>query len=86
MQNKLRNSNLQISEKYLKHFKETCLSVLNTISCYGQIRSRQGKKILKNGCVNHKKNNKQRNKCVSLVRKTKKNILFESECEKHSRE
>ena len=28
--NKLRKSNLQISDKDLKHFKETCLSVLNT--------------------------------------------------------
>ena len=30
--NKLRNSNLQISDKDLKHFKETCLSVVNTIA------------------------------------------------------
>ena len=30
--NKLRNSNLQISDKGLKHFKETCLSVVNTIA------------------------------------------------------
>ena len=30
--NKLRDSNLQISDKSLKHFKETCLSVLNTIT------------------------------------------------------
>ena len=30
--NKLRNSNLQISNKDLKHFKETCLSVVNTIA------------------------------------------------------
>ena len=29
--NKLRNLNLQISDKGLKHFKETCLSVLNII-------------------------------------------------------
>ena len=29
---KLRNSNFQISDKDLKHFRETCLSVLNTIS------------------------------------------------------
>ena len=28
--NKLRYSNLQICDKDLKHFKETCLSVLNT--------------------------------------------------------
>ena len=30
--NKLRNSNLQISDKDLKHFKETCLSIVNTIA------------------------------------------------------
>ena len=30
--NKLRDSNFQISDKGLKHFKETCLSVLNTIA------------------------------------------------------
>ena len=30
--NKLINSNLQISDKSLKHFKETCLSVVNTIA------------------------------------------------------
>ena len=30
--NKLRNSNLQISDKDLKHFKETCQSVVNTIA------------------------------------------------------
>ena len=30
--NKLRDSNLKISDKDLKHFKETCLSVLNTIA------------------------------------------------------
>ena len=30
--NKLINSNLQISDKGLKHFKETCLSVVNTIA------------------------------------------------------
>ena len=35
--NKLRNSNLQISDKDLKHFKETCLSVVNTIA---QLKSR----------------------------------------------
>ena len=29
---KLRNSNFQISDKDLKHFRETCLSVLNTMS------------------------------------------------------
>ena len=28
---KLRNSNFQISDKNLKHFEETCLSVVNTI-------------------------------------------------------
>ena len=30
--NKLINLNLQISDKGLKHFKETCLSVVNTIA------------------------------------------------------
>ena len=30
--NKLINSNLQISDKGLKHFKEICLSVVNTIA------------------------------------------------------
>ena len=35
--NKLRNSNLQISDKDLKHLKETCLSVVNTIA---QLKSR----------------------------------------------
>ena len=35
--NKLRNSNLQISDKGLKHLKETCLSVVNTIA---QLKSR----------------------------------------------
>ena len=30
--NKLINSNLQISDKGLKHFRETCLSVVNTIA------------------------------------------------------
>ena len=30
--NKLINSNLQKSDKGLKHFKETCLSVVNTIA------------------------------------------------------
>ena len=30
--NKLRNSNLQISDKDLIHFKETCMSVVNTIA------------------------------------------------------
>ena len=29
--NKLKKSNLQISDKDLKHLKETCLSVVNTI-------------------------------------------------------
>ena len=35
--NKLRHSNLQISDKGLKHLKETCLSVVNTIA---QLKSR----------------------------------------------
>ena len=29
---RLRNSNFQISDKDVKHFRETCLSVLNTVS------------------------------------------------------
>ena len=29
--NKLRNSNVQISDKGLKHFKETCLSVVDNL-------------------------------------------------------
>ena len=42
--NKLRDSNLQISNKGLKHFKETCLSVLNTGV---MVRSKLRKKFLK---------------------------------------
>ena len=30
--NKMRNSNLQIGDRGSKHFKETCLSVVNTIA------------------------------------------------------
>ena len=91
--NKLRDSNLQISDKGLKHFKETCLSVLNTIAPLKSrfiranqalfinkeiqrgvmVRSKLRKKFLKSRSESDKKAyNKQRNKCVSLLRKTKK--------------
>ena len=82
-----------MSDKDLKHFKETCLSVVNTIaplkSRFIQInqapfinketqrgvmvRSTKRKKFLKSRSESDKKAyNKQRNKCVSLLRKTKK--------------
>ena len=87
--NKLRNSNLQISDKGLKHFKETCLSVVNTIAPLKSrfiranqapfvnkeiqrgfmVRSKLRKKLLQS---RSESDNKQRNKCVSLLRKTKK--------------
>ena len=88
--NKLTNSNLQISDKGLKHFKETYLSVVNTIvplkSRFIQanqepfinkeiqwgvmVRSKLRKKFLKSRSESDKKAyNKQRNKCVSLLRK-----------------
>ena len=95
--NKLRNSNLQISDKVLKHFKETCLSVVNIIAntivplksrfirtnqgpfinkeiqWAAMVRSKLRKNFLKNKSESDKKAyNKQRNKCVSLLRKTKK--------------
>ena len=91
--NKLRNSNFQISDKDLKHFKETCLSVVNKISPLKSrfirathapfinkeiqralmVRSKLRKKFLKSRSKSDKKAyNKQRNKCVSLLRKTKK--------------
>ena len=95
--NKLRNSNLQISDKDLKHFKETCLPVVNTIAntiaplksrfiranqapfinkeiqCAVMVRSKLRKNFLKSRSKSDKKAyNKQRNKCVSLSRKTKK--------------
>ena len=91
--NKLINSNLQISDKGLKHFKETCLSVVNTIAPLKSrfiranqapfinkeiqrgvmVRSKLRKKFLKSRSESDKKAyNKQRNKCVSLLRKTKK--------------
>ena len=91
--NKLTNSNLQTSDKDLKHFKETCLSVVNTIAPLKSrfiranqasfinkeiqravmIRSKLRKKILKSRSKSDKKAyNKQRNKCVTLLRKTKK--------------
>ena len=90
---KLINSNLQISNKDLKHFKETCLSVVNTIAPLKSrfiranqapfinkeiqrgvmVKSKLRKKFLKSRSESDKKAfNKQRNKCVSLLRKTKK--------------
>ena len=93
MLNKLRNSNLRISDKDLKHFIETCLSVVNRIAPLKNrfiratqasfmnkeiqravlVRSKVRKKFLKSRSKSDKKAyNKQRNKCVSLLRKTKK--------------
>ena len=87
------NSNLQRSNKDLKHFKETCLSVVNTIAPLKSrfiranqapfinkeiqrgvmVKSKLRKKFLKSRSESDKKAfNKQRNKCVSLLRKTKK--------------
>ena len=91
--NNLINSNLQISDKGLKHFKETSMSVVNTIAPLKSrfiranqapfmnkeiqrgvmVRSKLRKKFLKSRSESDKKAyNKQRNKCVSLLRKTKK--------------
>ena len=91
--NKLRNSFLQISDKDLIYFKETCLSVVNTIAPLKSkfIRVNQApftnkeiqravmfrlklrKKFLKRRSESNKNAyNKQRNKCVSFLRKTKK--------------
>ena len=91
--NKLKNRNLQISDKDLKYFKETSLSVVNTIAPLKSrfiqanqvpfinkeiqrgvmVRSKLRKKFLKSRSENDKKAyNKQKNKCVSLLRKTKK--------------
>ena len=60
--NKLRNSNLQISDKDLKHFKETCLSVVNTIAPLksrsirvNHVRPKLRKKFLKSRSVSDKK-------------------------------
>ena len=90
--NKLINSNL-LSDKSLKYFKETFLSVVNTIAPSKSrfipankvafinkdirrgtmVRSKLRKKFLKSRSESDKKAyNKQRNKCVSLLRKTKK--------------
>ena len=84
---------MQISDKSLKHLKETCLSVVNTISPLKSrfikgnqapfvnketqqgvmVTSKLRKKYLKSRSESDKKSyNKQRNKCVSLLRKTKK--------------
>ena len=89
--NKLRNSNLRISDKDLKHFIETCLSVVNRIAPLKNrfiratqasfmnkeiqraalVRSKVRKKFLKSRSKSDKKAyNKQRSKCVSLLRKT----------------
>ena len=87
------NSKLEISDKDLKHFKETCLSVVNTIAPLKSrfiranqapfinkeiqrgvmIRSNLRQKFYKSRSESDKKTyNKQKNKCVSLLRKTKK--------------
>ena len=87
------NSNLQISNKDLKHFKETCLSVVNTIAPLKSrfiranqapfinkeiqrgvmVRSKLRKNFLESRSESDKKAYiKQRNKCVNLLRKTKK--------------
>ena len=84
---------MQISDKSLKHFKETSLSVVNTIAPLKSnfiqanqvpfineeiqqgviMRSKLRKKFLKSRSESYKKaHNKQINKCVSLLRKTKK--------------
>ena len=91
--NELRISNLQISNKDLKHFKETFLSVVNTTAPLKNrfiranqapfinkefqravmVRSKLRNKFHKSRSVSDKKAyNKQRNKCISLLRKTKK--------------
>ena len=91
--NKLKNSHLQISDKDLKYFKETSLSVINTIAPLKSrfiqanqapfinkeiqrdvmVRSKLRKSFLKSRSKSDKKAyNKQRNKCVSLLRKNKK--------------
>ena len=90
--NKLMNLNLQISDKGLKYFKETFLSVVNTIAPSKSrfipankvafinkdirrgtmVRSKLRKKFRKSRSESDKKAcNKQRNKCVSLLRKIK---------------
>ena len=83
---------MQISDKDLKHFKETCLSVVNTIASLKRfiranqapfinkeiqravmIRSKLKKKSLKvDPKVTKKAYDEQRNKCVSLFKKTEK--------------
>ena len=50
------------------------------------VKSKLRKKFLKIISDSDKKgHNKQRNKCVSVLRKTKKSILFECERKRHSR-
>ena len=84
---------MQISDKGLKHFRETCLPVVNTIAPLKSrfiranqapfinkeiqlavmVRSKLRKKFLKCRSKSDKKaNNKQRNKRVRLLRKTKR--------------
>ena len=84
---------MQISDKGLKYFKKTSLSVVNTIAPLKSkfvranqvpfineeiqqgviVRSKLRKEFLKSRSESYKKaHNKQRNKCVSLLRKTKK--------------
>ena len=91
--NKLRDANLQISDKGLNYFKETFVSDLNTIAPLKNrfiranqapfinketqggvmVRPKLRKKFLKSRSESDKKAyNKQRNKCVSLLRKTRK--------------
>ena len=88
VRNKLRSSNLQISDRDLRHFKEICLPVLNTIVLRANqtsfinkesqravmvVRSKLRKKLLKSRSVSDKKAyNKQKNKWISLLRKTEK--------------
>ena len=83
---------MQISNKDLKHSKEACLSVVNTIAPVKSrfipkyqgpfinketqravtVRSKLRKKFLKRRSKSYKKAcNKQRNKPLSLLRKTK---------------
>ena len=88
---------MQISNKDLKRFKETCLSAVITIALLKSrfirankapfinkeiqqgvmVRSKLRKKFLKSRSENDKKAyNKQKKKCVSLLRKTKKSYYL----------
>ena len=64
--NKLMNSNMQISDKDLKYFKETCLSVVNTIALLKSrfIRANQAPFI-----------NKEIQRAVMVRSKLRKNFL-----------